>query len=184
MDWLLWVDIETTGLNANKDYILEIACVLTNFEDDNAHYTQEFTICHDKHILDDMSEWCRQQHTQSGLCERVQKSTIQLQEAEKQIVLNINQTLRVRDTLYIAGNSVHFDKKFIDQHMPLLAARLSHRIIDVSTIAVLCRNLAPGLYDNRPAKKHLHTAIQDILESIEEYKYYRTVLLGATKMTA
>jgi oligoribonuclease len=172
MDWMLWVDIETTGLNVHNDQILQIACVLTNFEDDNPVYTVEYTIKHDQHILDNMDEWCTKQHKKSGLYDRVLRSTFLLQDVERQIVLGLNHHLKVMDNVYFAGNSVHFDKKFIDYHMPLLSSRASYRIIDVSTIAILCRNLAVDVYKNRPVKTYNHTAMQDILESIKEYKYY------------
>lgn len=176
MDWLLWIDIETTGLDAHKDNILQIACMLTNFENDTIHYKLEYTIKQDQQTLDDMNEWCKKQHTESGLTERVINSTLRLIDAEKHIILCLNQHMTVRDTLYIAGSSVHFDKKFIDQHMPDLSSRLSHRIIDVSTLAILCKHLAPDIYEGRPVKKHEHTAMQDILETLEEYNYYKPYL--------
>lgn len=181
MDWLLWVDIETSGLNVENDYILQLACILTNFKDTVIHYKQEFTFGHDKFILDNMSEWCQKQHAESGLIERVLESTLQLQEAEKQILMNMNLHLTIRDKLYLAGNSVHFDKKFIDKHMPVLSSRLSHRIIDVSTVAILCKNLAPEIYEFRPTKMHCHTAMQDILESMNEYRYYRTCFINCSQ---
>lgn len=180
MDWILWVDIETTGLDAQNDHILQIACVLTDFEN-TVHYKQEFTIGYDVQTLQRvMSEWCKKQHAESGLSERVLNSTFQLKDAEKQIILCINQHLKVRDTVYIAGNSVHFDKKFIDHHMPLLSTRLSHRIIDISTISILCKNLAPEIYKGRPVKEHNHTAIQDIVETVQEYTYYKTTFMRYT----
>lgn len=177
MEWMLWVDIETTGLDAQEDQILQIACILTSCKDDNQVYSIEYTINHDQHTLDNMSEWCKKQHKESGLYDQVLRSNCQLQDVEKHVILCLNQHLKVMDKVYLAGNSVHFDKKFIDNHMPLLSARLSYRIIDVSTIAILCNNIAPELYINRPQKTHCHTAMQDILESIKEYKYYKTVFL-------
>jgi oligoribonuclease len=177
MEWMLWVDIETTGLDAQNDQILQIACILTSCEDDHQFFTEEYTFNHVQHTLDNMNEWCKKQHKESGLYDQVLCSTCNLHDVEKHIVISLNQHLKVMDRVYLAGNSVHFDKKFIDYHMPLLSARLSHRIIDVSTIAILCSNIAPSLYINRPQKMHNHTAMEDILESIREYKYYKTVFL-------
>lgn len=169
MEWLLWVDIETTGLDYQNDSILQIACILTDFKLNTKHIFQEFTLNSD---TTKMNDWCFKQHRKSGLVDRVAQSTMTLQEAEKSIIHQINTHLSVRDTLYIAGNSVHFDKKFIDIHMPMLASRLSHRVVDVTSIGLSCKHLNREVYMRSPFKFHEHTAMGDILESIEEYKYY------------
>ncbi len=177
MDWLLWVDIETTGLEPEHDVILEIACVLTNFSNDKYYFVNNFVIHQSKEILDSMNEWCKTKHNTSNLVQRVMASTLTEREVEEQIIMSINHHVKVVDTVYIAGNSVHFDKSFIKHHMPSLYNRLSHRIVDISSIAILCKNLARELYENRPTKQYTHTATQDIFESMEEYKYYKKVLI-------
>lgn len=168
MNWLLWTDIETTGLDIENDTILQIACALTDFKLIHEHIFPEFTFkCETK-----LSDWCETTHTQSGLMKLVEKSTTEIKEAEEYILNIINCYLTVKDQLYIAGNSVHFDKKFIDKHMPKLANRLSHRIVDVSSFSLVYAELHPEIHQNRPIKRHLHTAQSDIMESIEEYRYY------------
>ena len=176
MDWLLWVDIETTGLNPQTDHILEIAYVLTDFTLTKYYTFPELTIQHDlKNLV--MDTWCFETHTQSGLLNKVQQSITSLMDAENTMLTLINSYLTIQDKLHIAGNSVHFDKKFIDVFMKRLSKRLSHRIVDVSTLAIVTKNLKPNIYEQRPQKRYFHTAQNDILESIQEYKYYMNNLL-------
>lgn len=181
MDWILWVDIETTGLDVERDIILQMAFILTDCKNDTVHYMREFTFPCDKSKLESMNNWCKEQHTRSGLYQLVScqkgNNIDCINEAEKHIILTLNQHLKVRDTLYFAGNSVHFDKMFITKHMPALAARASHRIVDVSTLSILCRNLNPSVHSKRPTKQQRHTALDDILESIDEYRYYKSTFL-------
>ena len=172
MKWLLWTDIETTGLNVENDVILQIACVLTDFKLQHEYVIPEFTFQCDKSKLEQMSDWCKRTHASNGLLSLIHKSTSTIQEAQDYIVNVLNCHLTVKDTLHIAGNSVHFDKKFIDKYMPGLARRLSHKILDVSSFGLVYSELLPEIYQKRPIKHYLHTASSDIMESIEEYRYY------------
>jgi oligoribonuclease len=169
---LLWIDIETTGLDYVNDKILQIACVLTDFELKFLNIFPELTLCCDTYTLNNMSDWCKVTHQESGLIEKCKNSNITLKEAEMSIINNINHFVGMQDTLYIAGNSVHFDKRFIDIQMPELSRRLSHRILDVSSFALVFKNL--NLLNNKIKieKTYNHTAQSDILESINEYKQY------------
>lgn len=171
MDWLLWIDIETDGLNPNENNILQIACILTDFNLEIEHYLGEFVIGYDVENLN-LSEWCKIQHGQSGLLEKVYKSKLKLHEVESTIINNLNCYVGLKDTVHIAGNSVYFDKSFIDKYMVKLSKRLNRRIVDVSTISILCKNLRKQVYDNKPIKNNKHTALFDIQESIEEMRYY------------
>lgn len=172
MEWLLWIDIETTGLCPSKDKILQIACVLTTFDLSINHTFPELTLSCDNAILISMDPWCLKTHDESGLLDKVVISDIDIQAAENNIISIINQHIGLKDKLYIAGNSVHFDKHFIDHHMPQLANRLSHKIVDVSSFELVYRNLFKNIHDNSPKKQYTHTALNDILESIEEYRHY------------
>lgn len=171
MDWILWIDIETDGLDPNKNNILQIACVLSNFNLRIQHFLQEYTIKYSESELN-LSDWCKEQHTKSGLLTNVYNSQFSIKEVEKIILNFINCYVGVKDTLYIAGNSVHFDKSFIDIHMPYLSKRLNRRIIDISSISILCKNLCNDTYKNKPKKVNNHTSLSDIQESINEYNYY------------
>ena len=126
-----------------------------------------------------MDEWCQKQHGTSGLVAQVLASDLTVEQAEQQICMHMNNHVRMQDKVYLAGNSVHFDRNFIQRWMPRLAKRLSHRIVDVSSLALVCRNLNPRVYEFKPPKAHAHTALIDIRESIREYQYYLTNLVRA-----
>ena len=172
MDWLLWVDLETSGLDVNNCHILQIAYVLTNYNLTLCLPCKEINIKTEDYQLENMDNWCKQQHTNSGLITKIKDSNISLSKAEDEIIKFLNKNVNKTDTLTIAGNSVHFDKKFIDVHMKKLSERLSYRIIDVSSFSLICKSLNNNVYKNKPVKKYEHTAQQDILESIDEYRYY------------
>lgn len=177
MELLLWIDIETTGLNVEFDCILQIACVLTDFQIKKIISLPEITIKCEDSILSEMDPWCKQQHSTSGLIEKVKQSIISLKQAESEIIKFLKKNTNEEDVLYIAGNSVHFDKKFIDYWMPNLSKVMSHRIVDVTSIALLCKNTNEEVYNQRPIKRYMHTAKDDIEESISEYKYYKEYFL-------
>jgi oligoribonuclease len=172
MEWLLWVDIETTGLDPEKDAILQIACILTDFHLTIQHTFGQRTLHQSDLNFDNWNPWCVEQHTKSKLIDDMKMSQTTLTEAEISILCWLNSYVAVKDILYVAGNSVHFDKRFIDKHMPMLSKRLSHRIVDVTSFALVCKQTSPEVYDKRPQKAHNHTALEDVLESIAEYRYY------------
>ncbi len=172
MDLLLWLDLETTGLNHNVDKILQIACVLTDTTTNTVYFSKDYVIKCDQTTLQQMDEWCIRQHTASGLCAKALNSTSTIQEVELDIINNLNLHVAIRNTVYLAGNSVHFDKSFLTSHMPTLSKRLSHRILDVSSVSLFVKHNNEEVHNSRPQKQHLHTAMEDILESIEEYRYY------------
>lgn len=182
MEWLLWIDIETTGLDIEKSKIIQIACVLTNFDLSIENIIPEITInCEESDLLL-MDEWCKNQHSKSGLLDKVKTSKININQAEETILTILNQNVSIKDKIYIAGNSVHFDKKFIDFYMPKLSKFLSYRIVDVSSFSIVYRNIFPKMHSNRPLKKLCHTAQQDIFESMEEYKYYINCIKSLDKI--
>ena len=177
-DWLVWIDIETTGLDPQTCKIIQISCMLSDFNVSTLLKFPEINIFCEDDFLSLMDDWCKQTHTESGLIDKVKNSDITMQAAEEKILRFIDTYTRNEHNLYIAGNSVHFDKKFIDHWMPNLSKRLNYRIVDVTSIALLCKILNKGIYDTRPEKKYLHTSEADILESIEEYRYYKTFFLN------
>lgn len=174
MDWLLWIDLETTGLDPSSCRILQVGCILSTLTADIRYELPQLTLHCEKSILDNMQEWCQKQHNSSGLIAAALMSDMTVEQAEQQICIHINNYVRMQDKVYLSGNSVHFDQSFIRRWMPKLAERLSHRIVDVSSLAIICKNLNQRVYESRPLKTHAHTALADIKESIREYHYYIT----------
>ena len=123
-------------------------------------------------ILDNMNEWCVNQHGKSGLTQKCLESTIKLEEAEEKIVSFVSQYCPP-NKCPIAGNSVGTDVVFLKSHMPNLAKILHYRIIDVSSIKELCRRWYPSVFSRTPKKTLSHRALDDIKESINELIYYR-----------
>lgn len=174
MDWLLWIDLETTGLDPSNCHILQVGCILSTAKAEVCYELPQLTLSCEQSVIDNMEEWCQKQHTTSGLIAEVLTSNLTVQQAEAQICMHLNNYVRVQDKVYLAGNSVHFDRSFIQRWMPRLGQRLSHRIVDVSSLALVCKNLNPRVYEFRPQKSYAHTATLDIRESIREYQYYLT----------
>lgn len=172
MEWLLWTDIETTGIDVNNSKILQIACVLTNFDLSIIYHIPEITVGCDLYTLNNMDSWCIEHHNKSGLFKKASQSEITLSEAEERILYILNQYIGLNDTVYMAGNSVHFDKRFIDHYMSKLSKILSHRLVDVTSFSLVYRHICPLMHNKRPEKEFNHTAQKDIYESINEYKYY------------
>lgn len=171
-EWILWIDLETSGLDPLKDKILQIACIISNYDLSIQYFIPELNINCDNKTLEQMSNWCIQTHGKSGVLLKSLSSTVGIYDGESSILAFINQHLGIRDTVVLAGNSVHFDKEFIRHHMPRLHDRLHHRILDVSSLALVCKNANPNVYNLRPQKQYGHTAMNDIFESIVEYQYY------------
>ncbi|CAG9562393.1 unnamed protein product [Danaus chrysippus] len=169
---IVWVDLEMTGLNIEKDHILEIACLVTD-EHLNIVGTGPNIIIHqDDEVLNNMNQWCVTQHGESGLTEASRKSQISLTKAENEI-LNFVKSHAPEKLCPLGGNSVYMDRLFLRKYMPKLNDYLHYRIIDVSTIKELAKRWFPKEYSRIPTKKFEHRCLSDIKESIEELKYYR-----------
>ncbi|XP_051787877.1 small fragment nuclease [Erpetoichthys calabaricus] len=169
---LVWVDLEMTGLDIEKDHILEMACIITDSELNIMAEGPNLIINQPDALLDGMSDWCKEHHGESGLTRAVQESKISLQQAEYEFLSFIRQHTPP-GLCPLAGNSVHADKKFLDKYMPQFMHHLHYRIIDVSTIKELCRRWFPEEYKQAPRKKASHRALDDIHESIKELEFYR-----------
>jgi oligoribonuclease len=167
-----------TGLDAEHDTIMSLACFITdhdlNLLDDNGY---EAVIHHSNEELGRMGEWCTQHHGDSGLTQACLDSTTTPDQAAKGLLQYIQKYVPKHRTALLAGNSVHADKSFLVK-MPYDAVieHLHYRILDVSSIKEAARRWAPAqTLKDIPRKKMLHEARQDILESIEEAKFYRKV---------
>ncbi|XP_071023318.1 small fragment nuclease isoform X2 [Oncorhynchus clarkii lewisi] len=133
---MVWVDLEMTGLDIEKDQIIEMACLITDSELNVLAEGPNLIINTTGELLDGMDNWCKEHHGNSGLTQAVRDSKISLQQAEYEFLSFIRQHTPPGHCP-LAGNSVHADKKFLDKYMPQFMHHLHYRIIDVSTIKEL-----------------------------------------------
>ena len=179
---IVWVDLEMTGLDCDKDAIIEIACIITDGDLNIVATSPDLVINQPKDVMDNMAEWCTEHHGKSSLTEQVLQSKISLQDAED-IIYNFVCQYTAKGVCPLAGNSIHVDKQFLEKQMPSVIRHLHYRIIDVSTIKELCRRWYPLEYSKCPRKKMLHRALDDINESIDELKFYRRTIFKTDGVT-
>ncbi|ODV93050.1 hypothetical protein PACTADRAFT_38521 [Pachysolen tannophilus NRRL Y-2460] len=170
---IVWIDCEMTGLDVFNDHIIEICCIITdkdlNIIDEEGY---ESVIHYDKSIMDKMNEWCIEHHGSSGLTQKVIESSKTLQQVENELLAYISKYISPNKGV-LAGNSVHMDRIFMVREMPKIVDYLFYRIIDVSTITEICKRHNPTIANKCPNKKCEHTAKADILESIEQLKWFQ-----------
>lgn len=168
---LVWVDMEMTGLDPDNDRIIEVAVVVT---DSNLNILAEgpvFAIHQSDEMLDGMDSWNKGTHGRSGLIDRVKASTVSEADAEVAIIDFLKHFVP-NGKSPMCGNSICQDRRFMARGMPKLEAFFHYRNLDVSTLKELCKRWKPELASG--FKKHQkHTALADIIESIEELRYYR-----------
>ncbi|MFA6066525.1 MAG: oligoribonuclease [Candidatus Babeliaceae bacterium] len=169
---LIWLDLEMTGLNFETDFILEIATIITNDSLEIIAVGPSFVIHHPEEVLLAMDDWNKNQHTKSGLWQKVLDSTITLQQAEQQTLAFVKQYCTFQDAP-LCGNSIYQDRSFLRRHMRELAAFFHYRIIDVSSVKELVRRWYPHNSNVYFKKAENHRALDDVYASIEELKHYR-----------
>lgn len=169
--YIVWVDLEMSGLNIDKDHILEMACLITDKNLKIVAEGPEIIIHQSDEVLNGMDEWCTKTHGESGLTASCLKSQISIQQAE-QIMLEFVQKHTPKGACPLAGNSIHVDRIFLNKYMKNFLNHLHYRIIDVSTIKELAKRWSDE--NNFFVKKQTHRALDDIKESIDELKFYRT----------
>ena len=168
---LVWIDMEMTGLNSDTDKIIEIATIITNSNLDVVAQGPVLAVHQSDSVLSGMDEWNTRTHGGSGLTQRVRESTLSEADAERQ-TLDFIQQYVPKNKSPLCGNSICQDRRFMARGMPQLEAYLHYRNLDVSSIKELVRRWRPELA-NGFEKKNTHKALDDILESIAELKYYR-----------
>jgi oligoribonuclease len=171
-DRLVWIDCEMTGLDVEVDELVEVAVVITDFELEPVHEGFEIVINPDKSALDNMNDFVRNMHTESGLIDLIPNG-VTLAEAEYEVLEYILQHVPTEQQAPLAGNTIGTDRAFLARYMPRVDNHLHYRNIDVSTIKELSRRWFPRVYFNAPVKNGGHRARADILESIRELDYYR-----------
>jgi oligoribonuclease len=168
---LVWVDMEMTGLDPDNDRIIEVAVVVT---DSNLNILAEgpvFAIHQSDALLDGMDAWNKGTHGRSGLIERVKASSVTEADAEKALIDFLKNFVPAGKSP-MCGNTICQDRRFMARGMPKLEAFFHYRNLDVSTLKELCKRWKPEIASG--FKKHqMHTALADIIESIEELRYYR-----------
>lgn len=167
---MVWIDLEMTGLDIERESIIEIATVITDSELNIVAEGPNLAIRVNEELLAGMDDWNTRHHHGSGLVERIHNEGVAVEDAELQTIEFLKQWIEP-GTAPLCGNSVWNDRQFLAKEMPTLLEMLHYRMVDVSTIKELSRRWYPDV--SRYNKKGAHRALDDILESVEELRYFR-----------
>lgn len=170
-DLLVWMDMEMSGLDPDRDVILEVATLITDANLEVVAEGPVIAVHQPDAVLEAMDDWNREHHGASGLTARVRASRLSVADAEAQTLTFVRQHCSDRSSP-LCGNSIHQDRRFLARYMPTLDAALHYRNIDVSTVKELVRRWYPN-GPTPPEKRHAHLALDDIRESITELRFYR-----------
>ena len=177
-EYLVWIDLEMTGLNPETDRILEIATIITDNELNIVAEGPNLAIHQTEETLALMDDWNQKQHGSSGLLQQVRNSTENDASAEEKTLEFISKYCTPKMSP-LCGNSIWQDKRFLQKYMPKLCDYLHYRLIDVSTL----KELSSRWYPNTPSfpKAEAHTALADIRESVAELVYLRQVFFKSSE---
>jgi oligoribonuclease len=175
-DYLIWIDLEMTGLKPDSDSIIEIATVITDRELAVLADGPVIAIHQSEEVLARMDDWNQRQHGSSGLLNRVRASRVSAAEAEQR-TLEFLMPLVTAGSSPMCGNSICQDRRFLARYMPDLERFFHYRNLDVSTLKELARRWAPAVADS-VTKQGAHLANADIHESIRELRHYRAKLFA------
>jgi oligoribonuclease len=179
---LIWLDMEMSGLRPDHDRILEVAMVITDNDLEQVAVSPILVIHQSDEILNAMDDWNKSTHGRTGLIEKVRHSPTSEWEAEQMMLDFLSQHVKANSSP-MCGNSIGQDRRFMARYMPRLEAFFHYRNLDVSTLKELARRWRPELC-RRLEKKGRHEALADILESIEELKFYRQHFLRLSEETS
>jgi len=168
---LVWVDLEMTGLNPDRDRILEIATVVTDATLNVVAQGPVIAVHQPESVLNQMDEWNTEQHTRSGLVQRVRESAYTEADAQSETLRFVRAHVPPGDSP-MCGNSICLDRRFLYRYMPDLERFFHYRNIDVSSVKELCLRWAPDVA-HALTKGNAHRALDDIQESIRELRHYR-----------
>ncbi len=174
-DNLIWIDLEMTGLDRENDKVIEIATIVTDSQLNEMVEGPTIAIHQSDEIMNNMDEWCTNQHGKSGLTKRVKESSFSEADAEKATIEFLEKYVP-SGVSPMCGNSIGQDRAFILRCMPKLGEFFHYRNIDVSTLKELGRRWAPEIQKGF-TKDSSHLAMDDIKDSIAELKYYREHLM-------
>ena len=176
-DNLIWIDLEMTGLDPERDVIIEMATIVTDSQLNVLAEGPVIAIHQSDEVLSGMDEWNTRTHGESGLTQRVRNSHINTAEAEALTLAFLEQWVPAGKSP-ICGNSIGQDRRFLYKYMPELEAYFHYRYLDVSTLKILAGMWAPQV-KNSFQKTASHQALDDIRESIAELRHYREHFLKA-----
>ena len=168
---LCWLDMEMTGLSPETDRIIEVAVIITDSDLNVLAQSPVYAVHQSDEVLDAMDEWCTATHDRTGLTQRVRESQYTEAEVEQNLLDFIAAWIPAQASP-MCGNSVHQDRRFMQKYMPRLEAHFHYRNLDVSTLKELAKRWNPAVAKG-VVKRGSHKALDDILESIEEMRYYR-----------
>jgi oligoribonuclease len=171
----VWIDCEMTGLHLERDALIEVAALVTDFDLNVLGDGVDVVVKPPAEALEQMDEFVRDMHVSSGLLAEVE-SGVTVAEAEQLVLDYVRQHCPDGSRPPLAGNTIGTDRMFIARDMPALEAFLHYRVVDVSSIKELSRRWHSRAYYNAPAKRGNHRALADIQESIEELRYYRAAV--------
>lgn len=174
-DLLVWIDLEMTGLNPEKERIIEVATLITDADLNVVAEGPVIAVRQPDQLLAEMDEWCTRTHGESGLTARVKASDIDTVTAERETLDFLRQYVEPGSSP-MCGNSIHQDRRFLEREMPELLAFFHYRNLDVSTLKELAKRWNPGALAGFK-KRNVHLAMDDIKESIDELAHYRNTFL-------
>ena len=175
-DRLVWIDCEMTGLDLGADLLVEVAALVTDSELNVLGEGIDVVIGASADEMSRMPDVVREMHASSGLTDEVLASTVTLQEAEQRVLAYIKEWVPEPKKAPLCGNSIGTDRGFLTRDMAELDDWLHYRMVDVSSVKELARRWYPRVYFNAPKKGGGHRALADILESVQELKYYRAAM--------
>ncbi|WP_284334952.1 oligoribonuclease [Comamonas sp. NoAH] len=168
---LVWLDCEMTGLNPERERIIEIAVVITNANLDIRIEGPVFAIHQSDELLNGMDAWNKGTHGRSGLIDRVKASQVDEAQAEAALIAFLGKYIP-KGKVPLCGNSIGQDRRFLARYMPKLEAYFHYRNVDVSTLKELAKRWKPEVVSSFK-KAQRHTALADVMESIDELQHYR-----------
>jgi oligoribonuclease len=173
---LVWIDLEMTGLDPDRERIVEIAVIITDGQLERLEEGPDLVLGVDEEVLAAMDPFVVQMHDGSGLIDKIRASDLTVAQAEEQVLAFVRRHVPEPGTAPLAGNSVHADRAFLRKYMPRIEEYVHYRNVDVSTVKELARRWHPQALERAPRKAGGHRALADIRESIEEMRYWRSAV--------